>query len=481
MRGSLAGSSPATSPAKVGDNAAGPRTPEPTEEHPFPLFHHREKSRPAAGRWQSEPASAQGDSEAAAEHGHVAVELDQAEAGAPPVSSPPPSPRKLEEEEKEQEEEEEARLAAARLQDQHQAVAEAEAAAATAAAAAAAQQRDQEEKEAARRQAEERQEAAAIASAAASAGRAADVVSVSDALFASVLQEILDEDKGRQAPQSQQALAQAPAPASDLSVASSPDPAAAAQLTRTPSPGRRPPAPEHADSPSPGAQALLASIDSPRPVAAAGAPAADDVLAAAARIAAGGAKSAGSAVAYARLVLAAVDDAALAKGLHDDTFLQLARDEFRHLPEDAQVFHKLVFDVIKCELEALTDAGARSGAQVQSRYQGSRSAYGVPLPRQLSPAQAAQVRSELLDRVARLAKSGDWLPAGGEGEAQGGQRQVPSSESDLTALQALVDHDLVAMERQWLCYDAEEDVISLAVADALFEDLLYEVTADLVD
>ena len=58
---------------------------------------------------------------------------------------------------------------------------------------------------------------------------------------------------------------------------------------------------------------------------------------------------------------------------------------------------------------------------------------------------------------------------------------MPSSESDLTALQALVDHDLVAMERQWLCYDAEEDVISLAVADALFEDLLYEVTADLVD
>lgn len=470
MRGSLAGSSPATSPAKGGDNAAGPRTPEPTEEHPFPLFHHREKSPPAAGRSQSGSASAQGDSQAAAEHGHVAVELDQAEAGAPPVSSPPPSPRKLEEEEKEQDEEE-ARLAAARLQDQHQAAAEAE----------AAQQRDHEEKEAARRQAEERQEAAAMASAAASAGRAADVVSVSDALFASVLQEILDEEKGRQAPQSQQAPAQAPAPASDLSVASSPDPAAAAQLTRTPSPGRRPPAPEHADSPSPGAQALLASIDSPRPVAAAGAPAADDALAAAARIAAGGAKSAGSAVAYARLVLAAVDDAALAKGLHDDTFLKLARDEFRHLPEDAQVFHKLVFDVIKSELEALTDAGSRSGAQVQSRYQGSRSAYGVPLPRQLSPAQAAQVRSELLDRVARLAKSGDWLPAGGEGEAQGGQRQVPSSESDLTALQALVDHDLVAMERQWLCYDAEEDVISLAVADALFEDLLYEVTADLVD
>ena len=185
-------------------------------------------------------------------------------------------------------------------------------------------------------------------------------------------------------------------------------------------------------------------------------------------------------MAYARLVLAAVDDAALAKGLHDDTFLQLARDEFRHLPEDAQVFHKLVFDVIKCELEALSDAGARSGAQVQSRYKGSRSAYGVPVPRQLSPAQAAQVRAELVDRVARLAKCGDWLPAGGSGEA-GGQRQVPSSESDLTALQALVDHDLLAMERQWLCYDAEEDVVSLAVADALFEDLLYEVTADLVD
>ena len=91
-----------------------------------------------------------------------------------------------------------------------------------------------------------------------------------------------------------------------------------------------------------------------------------------------------------------------------------------------------------------------------------------------------QLRLEVLRHVERLAQRGDRLPANA-GAASSAHRQVPSRESDFAALQLLFDEDLIEMEKEWLCYDAEEDVVSIAVADAIFEDLLVEVTQDLVD
>jgi hypothetical protein len=38
----------------------------------------------------------------------------------------------------------------------------------------------------------------------------------------------------------------------------------------------------------------------------------------------------------------------------------------------------------------------------------------------------------------------------------------------------------VAMEKQWLQYEEEEDLISMVVADALLDDLLLDITAQLV-
>jgi hypothetical protein len=36
------------------------------------------------------------------------------------------------------------------------------------------------------------------------------------------------------------------------------------------------------------------------------------------------------------------------------------------------------------------------------------------------------------------------------------------------------------MEKHWLQYDEEEDVISIAVADAILDDLLFDITSELV-
>ena len=38
----------------------------------------------------------------------------------------------------------------------------------------------------------------------------------------------------------------------------------------------------------------------------------------------------------------------------------------------------------------------------------------------------------------------------------------------------------VAMEKQWLQYEEEEDLISMVVADALLDDLLFDITSQLV-
>lgn len=41
-------------------------------------------------------------------------------------------------------------------------------------------------------------------------------------------------------------------------------------------------------------------------------------------------------------------------------------------------------------------------------------------------------------------------------------------------------HPQVEMEKHWLQYDEEEDVISIAVADAILDDLLFDITSELV-
>jgi hypothetical protein len=121
------------------------------------------------------------------------------------------------------------------------------------------------------------------------------------------------------------------------------------------------------------------------------------------------------------------------------------------------------------------------------------------------------VKEEVLKAVERLTRRGDWeaVPrysvylfywykstntdaegacstaglTGAAAAAVGGvsRSEGPSAESDSGALQALIDDSLVEMEKQWLRYEEEEDAVCVAVADALLDDLLYDITAQLVE
>ena len=58
-------------------------------------------------------------------------------------------------------------------------------------------------------------------------------------------------------------------------------------------------------------------------------------------------------------------------------------------------------------------------------------------------------------------------------------RRKPSSEI-LEPYRLRVRAPQVEMEKHWLQYDEEEDVISIAVADAILDDLLFDITSELV-
>ena len=119
------------------------------------------------------------------------------------------------------------------------------------------------------------------------------------------------------------------------------------------------------------------------------------------------------------------------------------------------------------------------------------------------------MKEEVLKAVERLTRRGDWeavprysvylfywykstnTDADGAfstaaltgAAAVGGlsRSEGPSAESDSGALQALIDDSLIEMEKQWLRYEEEEDAVCVAVADALLDDLLYDITAQLVE
>lgn len=391
---------------------------------------------------------------------HMAADVGPGEDGCPPVSSPPLSPSKalaplLQLQQKERE------MSPSALAGHEPAV--------------AAQQMEDAEAAAAK----ERE------------STAARMVLVSDALLAEVLAEMMASMSSLTAPVVASPDSP-PLPSSPAAVEASSHQAELAQAAMTPSPGKRQdsaPGSGHSTqgtrSLSPGALALMAPIESPTSspgqVVAAGRDdrqaqgesrtQADEASVSAAELAmAASSKSSLAAVSYASILLKCLDAACYSEGLGDDVFLDLARTKFSSMPQDQHVFHKLIFDVIKSEM----DRHARAASARRPLYQGTPSAYGSQVPMQITLGLRSQVDREVLDAVQRLAASGDY-----EGD-EGAEDLVPGTQLDLSALQALVDADLIRMEKEWVQYEEEEDVIKIAVADAILDDLLVEVTADLV-
>jgi len=338
--------------------------------------------------------------------------------------------------------------------------------------------------------------------------RASQMVAVSDALLAEVLEELVGAVKRRPLPPTTTTAPATPPPRSPAATRPEPSPEATTPTrvggTRweasvgegaTPSPskqtGRGLGSEGSSAGPSPGALALMAPIDSPvasprpppSPLRDLGSRAlvpspsrqADEAAAAAtaAHLAtAAASKSSAAAVSYATVLLHSMSAASYEGGLEDDTFLHLARSRFSAVGQDQHVFHKLVFDVVKSELHK----HARAASARCSLHQAPPCAYGAPVPLDMTPDKTAHVHRQVLAVVQGLAASGDF-PAQDAAEPAG---KVPGSDLDLAALQALVDADLIQMEKEWVQYEEEEDVIKVAVADALLDDLLLELTSDLV-
>lgn len=428
---------------------------------------HRQQASPGS----SAAVQESGPSVHAVEEGivpHMAVDVGPGEDGCPPVSSPPLSPSK-------------APAPVLQLQQRESEMAP------SALAAHVDVQREDDDPAAAAQQMEDAEAAAAQAR----ESTAAQMVLVSDALLAEVLAEMMASMNSLTAPVVASPDSP-PLPSSPAAVEASSRQAELAQATMTPSPDKRPdsaPGSGHSSqgtrSLSPGALALMAPLESPTSSPGQGIAAgrddgqaqgelrtqADEAMVSAAELAmAASSKSSSAAVSYASILLQCLDAACYSEGLGDDVFLDVARSKFSSMPQDQHVFHKLIFDVIKSEM----DRHARAASARRPIYEATPSAYGSQVPMQMTVGLRSQVDREVLDVVQRLAASGDF--AGDEG-AEG---LVPGAQLDLTALQALVDADLIRMEKEWVQYEEEEDVIKIAVADAILDDLLVEVTTDLV-
>jgi hypothetical protein len=167
-----------------------------------------------------------------------------------------------------------------------------------------------------------------------------------------------------------------------------------------------------------------------------------------------------------------------------------ARYAARGAPESVQVFHKLVFDLANQAIAKLatggeprsagpsaahTTAGRAAAAPCGKRASirlGSRSAYGAPPPPPAAALPAAALRVEVMRKVEEA------LRAGERAESPAGAAEASSAEAGSAHLEAVMRDELERMEDEWLAYHAEEDAVSIAVADALLDDLLGDILAD---